>query len=536
MSVMKTPRPVVLCILDGVGWGKRDDGDAFATANTPNLDALMQQHPWCLLQAHGTAVGMPSDGDMGNSEVGHNAIGAGRVFAQGAKLVQDAVNSGILFESDAWQRAIQGNTLHLMGLVSDGNVHSHIDHLRAMIARAQPAGGQRLRRPARTDGRDAAPRSALTWIEPLEQLLAAQDGDYAIGSGGGRMHITMDRYEADWEMVARGYNAHVYAEGRRFESAAQAIQTLYDENSEVDDQWLPAFIVGEYDGMKDRDAVVFFNFRGDRALEISRAFESGDAFDAFDRGARRPEVFYAGMMEYDGDLNIPKNYLVQPPDIRDTIGERIAAADMTFLSISETQKFGHVTFFINGNRSGALNGEQQEEIPSVNVPFDQLPQMSADAITERVVAAIEGGEFDHIRLNIANGDMVGHTGKFGPALQAMEVVDQCVGGIAAATQRVGGVLMVTADHGNVEEMFKLNKKTGEYTVNSDGSRVVSTSHSLNPVPFILVDGSQKWALREPKGADAVVGGLAQIGGTILELCGLEVPEHYLPSLVQPAER
>ena len=527
---METLQPVVLCILDGVGWGQRDEGDAFAMADTPQLDRLLQQQPWCLLQAHGTAVGMPSDGDMGNSEVGHNAIGAGRVFAQGATLVANAIADGRIWQAPAWAKAMTGNTVHLLGLVSDGNVHSHVAHLHAMIDRAYQDGVQRLRVHVLTDGRDVAARSALTWLVPLEEKLQQYAGvDYAVATGGGRMRITMDRYEADWQMVARGYHTHVHAKGRRFPSASAAVETLYAEDSSVDDQWLEAFVVGDYDGMKDGDSVIFFNFRGDRAIEISQAFEADD-FPHFDR-TPRPSVYYTGMMQYDGDLNIPQHYLVSPPAINDTVGERLSAAGRRILSVSETQKFGHVTYFINGNRSEPLHGEQQAEIPSLNVPFNQRPEMSAQAVTDAVVHALQSGEHHHIRLNIANGDMVGHTGDLSAACRAMEVVDQCVGRIVDAVREANGILLVTADHGNVEEMFQVNKKTGQYKQNARGQRTPSTSHSLNPVPFVLCDYTNQWSLTHPQGDASVVGGIAQIGATLLALCGLTPPEHYLPSLV-----
>jgi 2,3-bisphosphoglycerate-independent phosphoglycerate mutase len=527
---------VVLCILDGVGWGRRDDGDAVFLANTPNLDALMAAHPWRLLQAHGTAVGMPSDADMGNSEVGHNAMGAGRVFDQGAKLVEGAIETGRIWEAEAWRTAMDrcraGGTLHLLGLVSDGNVHSHVAHLHAMIARAYAEGAPRIRVHALTDGRDVGARTALQWLPALEAELAA-GGDGAIATGGGRMHITMDRYEADWEMVARGWRCHVHAEGRRFESAEQAVRTLYAEDPDTDDQWLPTFVVGDYEGMQDGDAVLFFNFRGDRAIEISTAFDAGPGFDAFDRG-RVPDVSYAGMMEYDGDLHVPKAYLVAPPAIDDTVGARLSAAGQRAYAVSETQKFGHVTYFFHGNRSAAPAGEEQHEIPSDNVPFDQAPAMKAAQITRALIERLEQGDLQHARLNIANGDMVGHTGDLAATVLAVEVVDACVGELAAACDRLGATLLLTADHGNADEMFRWDKKKGRYAEDENGDRVPSSSHSLNPVPVVLADPTGRWTLVGDAPGEPV-GGLARIGATVLALCGQDVPEGWLPSLAVPRE-
>lgn len=531
-----SPSPVILCILDGVGWGQRDDGDAVFLAETPHLDALMSAHPWRLLQAHGTAVGMPSDADMGNSEVGHNAMGAGRVFDQGAKLVEEAIASGRIWKADAWQTAMArsrtGGTLHLLGLMSDGNVHSHVDHLRAMIARAWDEGATRIRVHALTDGRDVGARTAPTWLPALEAELAAA-GDGAIATGGGRMHITMDRYEADWEMVSRGWNTHVHAVGRRFDSAEAALQTLYTENSSVDDQWLPAFVIGDYDGMQDGDAVIFFNFRGDRAIEISRAFDEGASFTAFDRG-RIPDVSYAGMMEYDGDLHVPRAFLVSPPAISDTVGARLAAAGQRSYAVSETQKFGHVTYFFHGNRSAAPEGEEQHEIPSDNVPFDQAPAMQAARITHALIERLEAGDLQHARLNLANGDMVGHTGNLTATITALEVVDACIGELRSACERLGAILLLTADHGNADEMFRWDKKAGRYAEDAAGDRVPSSSHSLNPVPVILADPTGRWTL-VGNAPGEVVGGLANIGGSVLTLCGLAVPNDWLPSLAIPRE-
>lgn len=519
-----TTGPVVLCILDGVGWGRHDAGDAVHLAETPNMDALTRDAPWTLLSAHGTAVGMPSDGDMGNSEVGHNAMGAGRIFDQGAKLVANAIQDGSIWNSAAWKTAIQAPTLHLISLVSDGNVHSHVSHLHAMLKQAARDGVQRVRVHALTDGRDVNARSALTYIEPVEALLSSLDGDYAVGSGGGRMHITMDRYEADWPMVQRGWTVHVEGEGRRFKSASDAIRTLYREDETIDDQYLPEFVVGDYDGMKDGDAVILLNFRGDRAIELCEAFTRED-FNGFTKGSN-PSVYFAGMMQYDGDRQIPPNYLVEPPAIDDTVGEQLEAAGLRTYAISETQKYGHVTFFFNGNRGDKPECETWEEIPSVNVPFNRRPAMSATEITDRAVRAIESGEYDHVRINLANGDMVGHTGDLQATIDAVACVDSEVGRLIAAVDASGGILLLTADHGNADQMFNIDKKTGAYTP------VPCTSHSLHPVPFWVYAPSTDVDLAVETGP-TVSGSIARIGGSLLSLFGIPLPDGYLPSLIKP---
>jgi 2,3-bisphosphoglycerate-independent phosphoglycerate mutase len=533
MPFTPRPGPVVLCILDGVGVGRGDWDDAVATAPTPNMDRWRAEHPWCRLRASGTAVGLPSDEDMGNSEVGHNALGAGRIFDQGAKLVENRLEDGSMWENPVWGELIGGRTLHLMGLVSRGNVHSHLRHLEALIERAAEDGVARLRIHALTDGRDVPARTALEDLPGLEERLAGHreaGRDYRIASGGGRMHITMDRYEADWEMVARGWRCHVHGEGRPFRSASEAVRTLYEEDPEVDDQWLPAFVIVDEAGtpvgrIEDGDTVLFFNFRGDRAIEISRAFED-DALDTFDRG-RRPDVVYAGMMEYDGDLHIPSRYLVTPPTITDTVGENLARAGKRTFAVSETQKFGHVTYFFNGNRSGRLDEalETYLEVPSDNVPFDQRPRMKAGEITDAVLEALADGGYDHVRLNYANGDMVGHTGHLHATRVAVATVDLVLGRLWKAVQKADGLLLITADHGNADEMTQWEgdrRKT-----DADGRPIVRTSHSLHPVPFLLLDPRGALTLRD----DADEGSIARVGATVLELCGVTPPESYLPGLV-----
>jgi len=523
-------RPVVLLIMDGVGWGRRDDTDAVCVANTPNLDRLIGQAPWTLLKAHGTAVGLPSDADMGNSEVGHNAMGAGRVVDQGAKLVDEAIESGKIWTSEAWKALVACETVHFIGLLSDGNVHSHVKHLRALLARAEAGGVKHLRVHALTDGRDVSARSALTWITPLEQELSRYN-DACIASGGGRMSITMDRYEADWSMVARGWNCHVHGEGRPFASATEAVETLYADDPKVDDQWLPAFVIHR-DGapagrIQDGDGVCLFNFRGDRAIEIARAFED-DKLDKFDRG-QRPSVVFTGMMQYDGDLAVPRRFLVSPPTIDRTVAGAMAYAGLRTAAIAETQKYGHVTYFWNGNRSGKVEPELEEylEVPSDVIPFDQKPRMKAVEVTDEAVEALGTRRYDHVRINLANGDMVGHTGNFGATVKAVECVDECLGRLEEACRAQNAILLVTADHGNADEMYELDKAGKPVLVG--GKRKPRTSHSLNPVPFVLVDPAGEWTLAEEKDA-----GIASVGATLLHLLGVARPADYAPSLVRRA--
>ncbi|MBO5207387.1 MAG: 2,3-bisphosphoglycerate-independent phosphoglycerate mutase, partial [Clostridia bacterium] len=368
--------PLLTIVMDGVGIAPGNGANAVAAAHTPTLDMLMKNYPTVAIKAHGTAVGLPGDDDMGNSEVGHNALGSGQVFAQGAKLVSQSIETGKIFSSDAWRTLVDGvkankSTLHFLGLFSDGNVHSHIDHLKALIVKAKDEGVEKVRIHILLDGRDVGETSALDYVCPFEEFLSglrSDSFDIAIASGGGRMKITMDRYEANWAMVEEGWKTHVLGEGRAFSSAEEAI-TAYRNEYKVIDQDLPPFVIAK-DGkpvgtVEDGDSVIFFNFRGDRSIEISKAFEEGESFDKFDR-KRAPKVLYAGMLEYDGDLHIPSRYLVSPPEITGTMTEYLVGAGVTELAISETQKYGHVTYFWNGNKSGKFSEELETyiEIPS----------------------------------------------------------------------------------------------------------------------------------------------------------------------------
>ncbi|MFZ5759601.1 MAG: 2,3-bisphosphoglycerate-independent phosphoglycerate mutase [Thermodesulfobacteriota bacterium] len=521
--------PVVLVIMDGVGIGRQDESDGVFMAYTPVLDELLREPLFTRLKAHGTAVGMPSDDDMGNSEVGHNALGAGRVFAQGAKLVSEAIAGGSIFAGKAWEeirrRANDGGTLHLIGMVSDGNVHSHIDHLYAILDRCAGEGFARVRVHGLLDGRDVGEKSALDYFEPLEAKLDALSTDgrsYRIASGGGRMVTTMDRYNADWRVVERGWQAHVLGEGRFFSSACEAIRTYYAENPDITDQYMDSFVIAENNrpvgAIEDGDAVVLFNFRGDRAIELSRAFDETE-FTEFDR-KRRPAVFYAGMMEYDGDSHIPRNYLVEPPAIDRTLGQYLCVAGVPSFAISETQKYGHVTYFWNGNNSGYIDErlEKYVEIPSDNIAFHLRPWMKAAEITDQVIRAIGEGAYKFIRLNYANGDMVGHTGVPAAVRIAVETVDLSLGRLLKAVEKAGGVAIITADHGNADCMWTEKK----------GVRSPMVAHTKNPVPFIVKDfsGGNAFVL-----AGVVAPGLSNVAATICTLLGFVPPEEYDPSLV-----
>lgn len=526
------PGPVVILVADGVGVAPAGASNAVSEARTPTLDALAEQKLYTELLAHGRAVGLPGDDDMGNSEVGHNALGAGRIISQGAKLVNEALASGEIYQTPVWQQAIQhgkSHCLHFIGLHSDGNIHSNTDHLYQLLTEAARQGVKKARVHILLDGRDVPQRSALPFIDTTEQLLSSinekHNCDFRIASGGGRMTITMDRYNADWSMVESGYNCHAHGFGRAFTSAREAVETMYDEDDRGD-QYLDAFVVSDDDGpvgtISNGDAVILFNFRGDRAIEISLAFERDD-FTEFDRNqhGNRPDVYFAGMLQYDGDDQVPSNYLVEPPEIDRTMGEYLCNEGVALFAISETQKYGHVTYFWNGNRSGYINEnlETYIEIPSDNIEFNKAPAMKAREITEKTVELIKSGRYQFGRLNFANGDMVGHTGDLAATIETMQVVDECVRKIMEAIAEVDGVLIYTADHGNADVMY----------TEKDGIRTPKTSHTLNKVPFAIVDPNyaDEYQLAPP--ADA---SLTHIAATAINLLGFEAPDDYQPSLIK----
>ncbi len=525
---LKMSEKVLLIVMDGIGYSKTGIGDAVTLANTPVLDKLLKDCPNVRLKAHGDAVGLPSDDDMGNSEVGHNALGCGQIYSQGAKLVNESIESGKIYTSTAWGEIkdnclTNNSTLHFIGLLSDGNVHSNISHLIAMLKQAKADGIKNVRVHILLDGRDVPATSAPVYVEQLENALAElNDGTFSgeIASGGGRMKITMDRYEADWNMVKLGWDTHVKGIGRQFSSAIEAINTYRSENADVIDQDLPPFVIAEngapVGAINNKDSVILFNFRGDRALELSMAFDY-DEFDKFDRGEKL-DVTYAGMLQYDGDLKLPARYLVNPPEIKNTLSELLVSKGLNQYAVSETQKYGHVTYFWNGNKSDKFSEELETylEIPSDKVSFDERPWMKSAEVTDAVIEAIKSEKYDFIRCNYPNGDMVGHTGSLEATIISVEAVDIALARVLKVADEYGVTVLITADHGNADEMLEKNKK---------GDLQVRTAHSLNPVPFIIYS-KNKYELKDGNF------GLANVAPTVATIFGIEPYDSWEESLIK----
>ena len=539
----KRPGPVVLIVMDGIGIGKEDNGNAVYLANPTYLKTYMasslEQGLYCQLKAHGPAVGLPSEEDMGNSEVGHNALGSGQIYSQGAKLVNESLDSGTFFKTPAWEQMVggavrDGKTVHMMGLLSDGNVHSHISQVFKILDGLVASGVKKIRLHPLLDGRDVAPDSGLEYIDRLEQKLAQLGVDAKIASGGGRMCTTMDRYYSDWNIVKRGWYAHVLGEmlpeevteqySGYFKSAKEAITLARQLWPAKQDQFNPPFVITDEQGhpvgkMEDGDTVINFNFRGDRAIEISEAFLVED-FTGFDRKSL-PKVNYTGLLEYDEEKKLPPVFLVPPPSIKNTSAEYLAATGVKSYAIAETHKYGHVTYFWNGNRSGYVNEklEKYEEIKSdSNEMIESHPEMKIYPVTDRFLEAIDSGKYDFLRVNFANGDMVGHTGNIDSCIKAVQAVDQCLKKVVDKVFKMQGVVIVTADHGNSEQ--KRDKK-GK----------VMTSHTLNPVPFFILDSKYNGEYKIDV-SNIAEPGLSNVAATFINLLGFEAPEQYQKSLVK----
>lgn len=494
---MTAPKPVVLCILDG--WGKRAEtqGNAPALADVPNFDTVMRG-PVAQLITHGPNVGLPK-GQMGNSEVGHTNIGAGRVVAMDLGAIDLAIEDGSFFDNDAlvqWCEALKarGGTAHVMGLVSDGGVHGHIVHIQAAL-RALSGHGIPTVLHAITDGRDVAPRSGADF---LEALIDEMPDGVQIGTVTGR-YFAMDR-DNRWDRVETAYSAMVRGEGARGAEPVSVVRAAYDE--EVTDEFIPATALGDYAGMAEGDGVFCLNFRADRAREILAAL-GAPAFDGFDVSSR-PGLSLLGMVNYSEDHNTYMSTCYPKQEIVNTLGAWVAAKGLRQFRVAETEKYPHVTFFLNGGVEVPEAGEDRYMAPSPKVAtYDLQPEMSAAEVTEAFVGAIRDG-YDLIVCNYANPDMVGHTGDLQAAIAACEAVDAGLGRVLQALQEAGGAMIVTADHGNCETM--IDPETGG----------PHTAHTINPVPVALVGG--------PEGAKLRDGRLADLAPTILALMGLDQPE------------
>jgi len=536
-------RPVhLLIVLDGFGLGTHAEWDAIRAANTPTLDRLFAKAPSTRVATHGQFVGLPVAKDIGGSEVGHLTMGAGLILDQGPTRIKQALADGSFYRTPAMQAAMErcngaDHALHLLGLLSDGNIHSHIDHAMAIIRHANESGVERLYLHVLLDGRDVGIQSALDYVDQIEALLAdinqGSNRDYRIASGGGRETITMDR-DNNWPKVQLGYDAHVHGIcDNRVASTRQAVEAARAEKKDLIDQDLPPFVVVEnghpVGRMSDGDAVINFNFRGDRAIEISQAMTEAD-FDGFDRG-RAPDILYVGMMVYDEDTNLPHNQIMGPTKVESPFGRRILELGHRQFRLAETQKFAHVTFFFNGGYRNPLDQsmEDYDLIPSDrDIPFDMAPQMKAPEITAHACKLIREGKHRFGLINFANTDMVGHTGNFAAAIAATEAVDRALGQIFAALTEVGGTALITADHGNADEMFITNKH---------GEVEASTKHSLNLVPAILFDphNDGSLAMRQPLAGDTIstTPGLSNIAATNFLMLGEDVPEDLQPPLIVP---
>ena len=496
-----TKKPVLLCIMDGYGMPETTEGNAIAVANKPNLDALFASCPHTLINASGMAVGLP-DGQMGNSEVGHTNIGAGRIVYQQLTLITKSILDGTMKENDVLVRNMKkaidaGKAIHFMGLQGTGGVHSHIEHLFGLLDLAKHLGATKVYIHAIMDGRDTDPKSGRGFLADVQAKLDAL-GMGQIATVTGR-YYAMDR-DSNWDRVEKAYAAFVYGEGEKAASWQECMDRTYEAG--VTDEFILPCVTCEGGRVSEGDTVVFLNFRPDRAREITRTFVD-DAFTGFERRYGRFPVQYVCMAEY--DKTMPNVEVAYPPvPLTNVLGEYLAANGKTQLRIAETEKYAHVTFFFNGGREAPCEGEDRMVIPSPKVAtYDLKPEMSAYEVADECAARIRSGKYDVIILNFANCDMVGHTGVFDAAVKAVEAVDACVGKVWEATKEMGGCMFLTADHGNADKMK-----------NEDGTPF--TAHTTNPVPF-LAAGVGDVKMREG-------GCLADIAPTMLPYIGLPVPK------------
>ncbi|VVB97125.1 2,3-bisphosphoglycerate-independent phosphoglycerate mutase [uncultured archaeon] len=493
-------RPLLLMILDGYGLRESLEGNAIAAARKPNLDKLFSKYPHSTLDSSGMSVGLP-EGQMGNSEVGHLNIGAGRIVYQNLTRITKSIRDADFYRNKIFLDAIRnaktnGTSLHLMGLLSDGGVHSHNTHLYALLELAKREGIKKVYVHAFLDGRDVPPKSALTYISEAEKNMKELVGEFASISG---RYYAMDR-DKRWDRVEKAYDAMTSGKCITADSALQAVENAY-ASGETDEFVTPTVILKNkklVSLISNKDSVIFFNFRSDRAREITRALTDDD-FREFKR-AVYPHTHFVCLTQYDETFKVPVAY--PPESLKNILADVLADHNLKQLRIAETEKYAHVTFFLNGGRETPVRGEERLLIPSPKVAtYDLQPQMSAFLVTDEVVKAVSSDKYDVIILNYANLDMVGHTGVFDAAVKAVEAIDKCIGRVFSAVKDAGGLLIITADHGNAEQM--VDEKGG-----------IHTAHTCDPVPFILCENGI--ALKD--------GILADIAPTLLDILGIEKPE------------
>lgn len=515
MNKLSFNGPVVLAIMDGIGLAPDGPGNAVAKAHTDFLTNAIKNHKHIAIEASGEAVGLLKD-TMGNSEVGHNTIGCGQIFKNGIAHIEDAFETGAIWKSEVWQQVVEqakDSTLHFAGIFSDGRVHSDISELERMIEKAYDAGVRRFRVHAVFDGRDVAPQSEPKYINRFEEFAKKfEDADIKIASGGGRMTTIADRYENDWGMVERGWNMMVHGiSNQHFHSATEAIEYFRAEDPEIQDQYLPDFIIVDDNDkpvgkVEKGDAFIYFDFRADRAVEIASAFANRD-FSAFNRGNTYlpDDIYFAGLTEYDSDKHIPEHQLIAPDYIKNTLNEYLEEEKVRQLAISETVKFGHITYYFNGNSYEKLPREEHIEIPSEDIPFNEHPWMKSAEIVETIIKRLdEEDPPQFIRLNFPNGDMVGHFADLEATIASIECMDIALKRLAKKIDELGGVMLITADHGNAEELFDENGEP-------------KTAHTTNKVPFIIYDNTENKDFY--KLANLEHPGLSNIAATIATMLG-----------------
>ena len=525
MDKLSYDGPVVLAVLDGVGLAPDGAGNAVSKARTTFLGAASRKYPHLALDASGLAVGLV-DGQMGNSEVGHNTMGSGQIIKQGIARIDEAFDTGAVFSTEAWKGALarisNGGTLHFAGIFSDGGVHSHISHLYKMIKRAYEEGVRRMRVHAIFDGRDVPPTSALEYIREFETFVSQyKDADIRLASGGGRMVCVADRYENDWNVVKRGFDMMKWGRADYvFHSAEEGIVALRRDDPAVQDQNLPPFVIVDSDEkpvglIETGDALIYFDFRADRAIEIAQAFTYWD-FPYFERGNYTPDdVYFVGMTEYNSDTHVPEYRLVEPVVINETLNQFLGSHNVPELAVSETVKFGHITYYFNGNSYEKAPGEEHIQISSYTEPFETRPWMRCAEITDAAIDNLDKYKF--VRLNYPGGDMVGHTADFNATIVAMEAIDLSLARLYEKVRELGGCLIIVADHGNAEELL-------------DAEGRPKTAHTVNKVPCIICDDTinrsryQLASISNP--------GLANLAATIAVLLGFDdCPKSWSQSLI-----